>query len=156
MVSIHGPLGYGPSTLPLRHSAINTEEQWLSVAISATSGHVWWNKPKSICQKWDSNPRPQKWTATWTQRLRPLGHPDPILNQNKCLHSLSGVGFTGPCARVGQLVNYRVFFFTGPPWIRLCSNPFIKSHTLTFFLGFTTMPDLGRTSKKKHPVSMAV
>jgi hypothetical protein len=22
MVSIHGPLGYGPSTLPLRHSAI--------------------------------------------------------------------------------------------------------------------------------------
>ena len=31
---------------------------------------------KNICQKWDSNPRPQKWTATWTQRLRPLGHPD--------------------------------------------------------------------------------
>ena len=31
---------------------------------------------KIICQKWDSNPRPQKWTATWTQRLRPLGHPD--------------------------------------------------------------------------------
>ena len=33
-------------------------------------------KYKSCCQKWDSNPRPQKWTATWTQRLRPLGHPD--------------------------------------------------------------------------------
>ena len=31
-----------------------------------------------VCQKWDSNPRPQKWTATWTQRLRPLGHPDVL------------------------------------------------------------------------------
>ncbi len=37
-------------------------------------------KNNSLCQKWDSNPRPQKWTATWTQRLRPLGHPD--LNEN--------------------------------------------------------------------------
>ena len=40
----------------------------------------WCNEPgamqKVFCQKWDSNPRPQKWTATWTQRLRPLGHPD--------------------------------------------------------------------------------
>ena len=36
------------------------------------------NKIKTICQKWDSNPRPQKWTATWTQRLRPLGHPDSV------------------------------------------------------------------------------
>ena len=34
------------------------------------------HQSKTICQKWDSNPRPQKWTATWTQRLRPLGHPD--------------------------------------------------------------------------------
>ena len=41
MVSIHGPLGYGPSTLPLRHSAtdnlpckmtsINTEEPSLQI-----------------------------------------------------------------------------------------------------------------------------
>ena len=39
---------------------------------------IWaFKEPKiNICQKWDSNPRPQKWTATWTQRLRPLGHPD--------------------------------------------------------------------------------
>lgn len=28
------------------------------------------------CQKWDSNPRSQLWTASWTQLLRPLGHPD--------------------------------------------------------------------------------
>ena len=28
------------------------------------------------CQKRDSNPRPEDWTATWTQRLGPLGHPD--------------------------------------------------------------------------------
>ncbi len=33
-------------------------------------------KLEKVCQKRDSNPRPQKWTATWTQRLRPLGHPD--------------------------------------------------------------------------------
>ena len=40
--------------------------------------HIPWHlyPNKIICQKWDSNPRPQKWTATWTQRLRPLGHPD--------------------------------------------------------------------------------
>ena len=31
---------------------------------------------KNICQKWDSNPRLENQTATWTQRLRPLGHPD--------------------------------------------------------------------------------
>ena len=49
----------------------------------------WWVKSvranpdyENFCQKWDSNPRPQKWTATWTQRLRPLGHPDFLLRQN--------------------------------------------------------------------------
>ena len=50
-----------------------------------TANGFWWatarqNMTKTVkncCQKWDSNPRPQKWTATWTQRLRPLGHPDP-------------------------------------------------------------------------------
>ena len=33
---------------------------------------------KKSCQKWDSNPRLENQTATWTQRLRPLGHPDTI------------------------------------------------------------------------------
>ena len=28
------------------------------------------------CQKLDSNPRRKNPTATWTQRLRPFGHPD--------------------------------------------------------------------------------
>ena len=38
---------------------------------------VWGSIPvKIICQKWDSNPRLENQTATWTQRLRPLGHPD--------------------------------------------------------------------------------
>ena len=32
------------------------------------------------CQKWDSNARRENPTATWTQRFRPLGHPD-ILRQ---------------------------------------------------------------------------
>ena len=38
---------------------------------------------KIYCQKWDSNPRRENPTATWTQRLRPLGHPDisGILNR---------------------------------------------------------------------------
>ena len=35
---------------------------------------------QEICKKWDSNPRRKNPTATWTQRLRPLGHPD-ILRQ---------------------------------------------------------------------------
>ena len=37
------------------------------------------------CQKWDSNPRLENQTATWTQRLRPLGHPDickPVFGQD--------------------------------------------------------------------------
>ena len=43
-------------------------------------------KPKKdCCQKWDSNPRPQKWTATWTQRLRPLGHPDCMSSVTKLM-----------------------------------------------------------------------
>ena len=46
-------------------------------------------KLKSCCQKWDSNPRPQKWTATWTQRLRPLGHPDQIWTYYYSIMSLS-------------------------------------------------------------------
>ena len=32
------------------------------------------------CQMWDSNARREKPTATWTQHLRLLGHPD-ILRQ---------------------------------------------------------------------------
>ena len=44
-------------------------------------------KLKSCCQKWDSNPRPQKWTATWTQRLRPLGHPDLLLLMKQRKHA---------------------------------------------------------------------
>ena len=32
--------------------------------------------------------------------------------------------------------KYRVVFLTSPPWIWLSPNPFIKSHTLTFFLQF--------------------
>ena len=35
---------------------------------------------KEKCQKWDSNPRRENPTATWTQRLRPLmiNHPDNL------------------------------------------------------------------------------
>ena len=51
----------------------------------------WCNEPgamqKVFCQKWDSNPRPQKWTATWTQRLRPLGHPDLLLMMKQRKHA---------------------------------------------------------------------
>ena len=33
MVSIHGPLGYGPSTLPLRHSAISVNRTVVKATI---------------------------------------------------------------------------------------------------------------------------
>ena len=61
VVSIYGPLGYGPSTLPLRHSAIGG-----LVVVKTMSGNDYdfFMRNKTICQKWDSNPRPQKWTAT--------------------------------------------------------------------------------------------
>ena len=36
-------------------------------------------KLEKSCQKWDSNPRLENQTATWTQRLRPLGHPDYVI-----------------------------------------------------------------------------
>ena len=42
-------------------------------------------KKKCTCQKWDSNPRLENQTATWTQRLRPLGHPDLVLWQETCI-----------------------------------------------------------------------
>ena len=35
-----------------------------------------------FCQKWDLNPRPVNRTATWTQRLGPLGHPDNKVRKN--------------------------------------------------------------------------
>ena len=53
-----------------------------------------------------------------------------------------------------------MFFFTGPPKIWLSPNPFMKSHTLTFFSDFTispgTLPNLGGASKKKHSVAVKV
>ena len=62
VVSIYGPLGYGPSTLPLRHSAINTMVEVESMSNNGSETEEILGK--NICQKWDSNPRPQKWTAT--------------------------------------------------------------------------------------------
>ena len=42
-------------------------------------------KKKNLCQKWDSNPRLVNQTATWTQRLRPLGHPDKLVFKDRFL-----------------------------------------------------------------------
>ena len=47
--------------------------------------HIIFDTGKNYCQKWDSNPRPQKWTATWTHRLRPLGHPDLLRKRSSCI-----------------------------------------------------------------------
>ena len=33
------------------------------------------------CQKWDLNPRSLTRTRTWVWRLRPLGHPDYLVNE---------------------------------------------------------------------------
>ena len=60
------------STAPLCYLQQDSAGGWFWA-----SDYQMMQKPKKdCCQKWDSNPRPQKWTATWTQRLRPLGHPD--------------------------------------------------------------------------------
>ena len=73
----------------LNHSA--TSSLW-HLRRKAQLFHSHLNQPrkKYFCQKWDSNPRPQKWTATWTQRLRPLGHPDSGLVRLKKNLALSG------------------------------------------------------------------
>ena len=59
------------------------------------------------CQKWDLNPRPQKWTATWTQRLRPLGHPDSwewvknlAIRISVCTHNFVHIDITGSLAQL--------------------------------------------------------
>ena len=57
---------------------------------------------------------------------------------------------------VGHPNTYRVVFLTSP-WILLSPNPFIKSHTLTFFspillLGLGLSQIQGEEVKKKHPV----
>ena len=59
--------------------------QHASTAPLCSHGNILENK--RFCQKWDSNPRPQKWTATWTQRLRPLGHPDLLLLMKQRKHA---------------------------------------------------------------------
>ncbi len=48
MVSIHGPLGYGPSTLPLRHSAVRFVQL-----------HVWRNARFSRITRWWTIRRPR-------------------------------------------------------------------------------------------------
>ena len=70
--------------------------QHASTAPLCSRGNILENK--RFCQKWDSNPRPQKWTATWTQRLRPLGHPDSGLVRLK--KNLASSGNRTRAARV--------------------------------------------------------
>ena len=53
MVSIHGPLGYGPSTLPLRHSAISIG----SVVLKATIGEKL-RKKKTLLSEVGFEPTP--------------------------------------------------------------------------------------------------
>ena len=89
------------STAPLCYlclswAIIGTYQHW-----KTSLWHWWVEKSQNlVCQLWDSNSRPQKWTATWTQRLRPLGHPDMAVNLEflvyvgKCFHCFLGLA---PC-----------------------------------------------------------
>ena len=82
--------GFDPRTSGLWAQHASTAPLcYLQQRTANTSNEVgrWWKKSKSCCQKWDSNPRPQKWTATWTQRLRPLGHPDLLLLMKQRKHA---------------------------------------------------------------------
>ena len=51
----------------------NIGKEWLVQRRLTSCSH--YIKKEVSCQEWDSNPRLQEKTATWTQRLRPLGHP---------------------------------------------------------------------------------
>ena len=78
------PLCYHTNNMQILHF-INTNQKkiWHGGLywVEKSKKNCLWGKTfqKNFCQKWDSNPRPQKWTATWTQRLRPLGHPDIVV-----------------------------------------------------------------------------
>ena len=61
----------------LNHSA-TTARRYLHTI--RTIGSVVSARGKNSCQEWDLNPRPEDRTATWTQRLGPLGHPDRSYN----------------------------------------------------------------------------
>ena len=53
------------------------------VKLTLEIGTVW----QKYWQKWDSNPRREDPTATWTQRLRPLGHPAVVIHfVNRAYH----------------------------------------------------------------------
>ena len=86
------------STAPLCYQYIgwvkNCEYQW----------HDHFYGEKNVCQKWDSNPRPQKWTATWTQRLRPLGHPDLMIY-------MLTIKYQGNYSWLGKVTKNYSFYF---------------------------------------------
>ena len=48
---------------------------------------------KMYCQKWNSNPSPQKWTANWMQRLIPLCHRDMALDYAEKKRNMHCPGF---------------------------------------------------------------
>ena len=71
----NGTISYCWKKLAERSFDLRTSGLW---AQHASTAPLCYGHAKRFCQKWDSNSRPQKWTATWTQRLRPLGHPDLV------------------------------------------------------------------------------
>ena len=84
---------------------------------------------KNLCQKWDSNPRLEDQTATWTQRLRPLGHPDIslILTVNQQMAFMHRFSVTIHCALdLTEMPHYQMFHMQPKP--KIVKKKRLKEH----------------------------
>ena len=78
---------------------------------------------EKICQKWDSNPRLENQTVTWTQRLRPLGHPDSYtMNSDNIFSHIKIPYIQSSKVKVGVL---RPFQQPGSYWDRSSELPLV-------------------------------
>ena len=84
------------------------------------------------CQKWDSNPRRENPTATWTQRLRPICHHDIFRQMLQWFTLLITIKYCvkwkGKMSEVG---------FERTPGETYCDHPDILRDMLFYFFGYS-------------------
>ena len=81
------------------------------------------------CQKWDSNSRREKPTATWTQRLRPLMIDHPDILRNMLIHFVDW----NYCVKwKGQIVRSGIRTHAGRIRLRPERSALDRSAILTF------------------------
>ena len=122
-----------------------TDDQWCRIFLKllfVNCVQVFWRKMKasnkSHCQKWDSNPRPEDRTATWTERLGQLGYPDrhftannadrwwPMFSRYSFLHQIKLVE---SCLHASALLRWINMWFlvSMVQWLTLCTlNPWTQ------------------------------